>query len=450
MMNNGEIWQAALGELEVSLSRANFTTWFRDTAILEIKDGYVVVAVPNAFTKNWLANKYHKQISAVLRKFVDNLRGVDYIIRDTEKKKATIEVFTRPEVWQPKEKVGNEKDKLNPGYTFENFVVGPSNRLAHAACAAVAQSPGQTYNPLFIYGGVGLGKTHLMQAIGNRVLGTNKKTKVLYTPCEKFTNEFIHSISTNKVNDFKKTYREVDVLLIDDVQFLGGKEQTQEEFFHTFNTLHLANKQIVLTSDRPPKAIAALEARLVSRFEWGMIADISPPDLETRVAILQSRCASKNYEVSDEVINFLARSVQRNIRELEGALNRVVAYCELNNCEPSTELAKELIGEALVGGRRAIFSPKDILEKVAGFYNISLDLMLGPRRNRELVVPRQIGAFLLREELNMSYPQIGGELGGRDHTTIMHACQKIIRETAKNQSLKQEISMIREKLYSLL
>jgi len=446
-MTNEEIWQATLGELEVALSKANFTTWFKDTMILNFEEGIITIGVPNAFTKNWLENKYHKKIVEILRKIAGEIKTVQYKIGGVGKKT----------VGSPQEKLGEDfilpekgsVGELNKRYTFETFVVGPSNRLAHAACLAVAKNPGQTYNPLFIYGGAGLGKTHLLQAVGHEAKKIHKNKKILYTTCEKFTNEFIHSIGTNKINNFKKTYREIDILLIDDIQFLGGKEQTQEEFFHTFNALHQADKQIVVSSDRPPKAISSLEARIVSRFEWGLIADISPPDLETRIAILQSYCKNKVNQFSVEVINFIAKNIQHNIRELEGATNRIAAYCELNNCSPTIEIAKNLIGESLVNSRRQAITAIEILEKVARFYNISTDSLLGPKRNKEFVLPRQIGAYLLREELNLSFPKIGEELGGRDHTTIMHACEKIVRESNQNKSLKNDISLIKEKIYSV-
>ncbi len=439
-MDVKEIWQAALGELEVELSKANFATWFKNTSIVSFKNSIITIGVPNAFTKEWLEKKYHQQIFNTLKKLLgDELKEINYKITETRGKpqfKIQSTHFQRKDL-----------TNLNQKYTFENFVTGPSNRLAYAAALSVAKNPGITYNPLFIYGGVGLGKTHLLHAIGNKILQLFKDKKVLYTTCEKFTNEFIHAVRNGKAKEFKETYRSVDVLLIDDIQFLTGKEGTQEEFFHTFNALYDASKQIVISSDRSPKALPTLENRLISRFESGMIADISPPDYETRVAILQTKCKEKNYNLPEEVIDFIAKNIQNNIRELEGALTRLIAYCELNNLYPNQELAQEILGEALINGRKKFVSPTKLLEAVASFYNITLEDILSPKRNKELVYPRQIAAFLLREELKLSYPKIGEELGGRDHTTIMHACSKIEKEISENNELQQEINLLKEKIY---
>ncbi|MBI5465683.1 MAG: chromosomal replication initiator protein DnaA, partial [Candidatus Kerfeldbacteria bacterium] len=342
-MTNDELWRAALGELELLISKANFTTWFSHTRILSFIDGQVIVAVPNAFTKAWLENKYNTSILKALQNITSN--ATKTISYQVELSPTTSASPAGPAVNKAAETTPSTNSfGLNPRYTFDSFIVGKNNELARAASLAVAQNPGQTYNPLFVYGGVGLGKTHLMQAIGHEIIRHSPGKRVLYVPCEKFTTEFIQAIGSGKMERFKGTYRSVDVLLVDDIQFLSGKEGTQEEFFHTFNTLHQANKQIVISSDRPPKAIQTLENRLISRFEWGMIADIASPDLETRMAILAMKCQEKNYQLDKEIINFLATNIQNNIRELEGALNRLIALHQLNNHPPTIELVKDLLG----------------------------------------------------------------------------------------------------------
>lgn len=335
---------------------------------------------------------------------------------------------------------------LNPKYTFDRFIVGKSTELAHAACKAVAASLGQTYNPLFLYGGVGLGKTHLIQAIGNEVAAKNRSAKILFTSCERFTNEFVQAIRSGQIESFKQSYRELDLLLVDDVQFLANKEQTQEEFFHTFNALHQANKQIVLTSDRPPKAISAIENRLVSRFEWGMIADVGKPDLETRTAILQARAHERGFPIGHEVLAFIAETVPNNVRELEGALIKLFAYYQLNKVLPSIELARSLLTAIAQESNRSNITPKKVVQMVSSYFDISLDELVGNSRRKELVVPRQIAMFLLREECLSSFPSIGHELGGRDHTTAMHACTKIKKGVDKDSRLRSDVEQIRSRL----
>jgi len=336
---------------------------------------------------------------------------------------------------------------LNLNYTFNSFVVGPGNELAQAAAKAAAEKPGEIYNPLFIYGGVGLGKTHLVQAVGNYILEKQAKKKVLYINSEKFTNDFIFAIKSGTTDKFKETYRNVDVLLIDDIQFIAGKEQTQEEFFHTFNALHQNNKQIIISSDRPPKAIAAIENRLVSRFEWGMIADISAPDLETRVAILEIKCQERHYNLDSEIIHFIAETIQDNIRELEGALNRIIAFHQLNNTTPSLESVKSILGGISANPKKAGLTSKKLLKKIAEFYDISIDSLLGSSRKKELVIPRQIAMYLMREELKASYPYIGQDMGGRDHTTAMHACIKISTLINNDERIKNDILALRQRIY---
>ena len=341
-----------------------------------------------------------------------------------------------------------DKDtNLNPKYTFESFVVGPSNELSHAAAWAVGKKPGAVYNPLFIYGGVGLGKTHLLQSIGNTIIKNFPEKKVRYIPAEKFTAGIISSIKNHDVETFKKMYRSIDVLILDDVQFLAGKEKTQEEFFHTFNTLYEDNKQIILSSDRPPKAIPALEERLRSRFEGGMIGDIGYPDYETRMAILKTKSQEKALNFSDEVLGYLATNIQRNVRELEGALNRLVAYQRINNKNPELEDAKSLLKSLLLSPSKVV-NPKKIIDSVANFYDLKEKEIISISRKKEIVRPRQIAMYLLREELKSSYPFIGTELGGRDHTTAIHACNKISELFKENNKTKSDIELIRQQLYA--
>lgn len=445
-MDTSSIWQAVLGELEVGLSRANFTTWFKNTSLLSVDGGEVIISVPNIFTKEWLENKYHKPITEALRKVLPDVRGVSYQVGQKQAKKAEVapELGTAltetPEAARP-EAFG----QLNPAYTFESFVSGESSSLAFAAAQSVAKKPGEIYNPLFIYGGVGLGKTHLMQAIAQAILRKDPKKKIEYVSSEKFTSDFINSL--NKSTNFKDKYRKVDVLLIDDLQFLAGKEQTQVEFFHTFNALHQNQKQIVLASDRPPKSIPTLEERLRSRFEWGLIVDIQPPDLETRIAILQRKSKSKGIDIPLEALDYIARQIPHNIRELEGALNRVCAYCELNNNRPDLPTVTNILGGLLAGVKRRGVNPKVILEKTADFYDVGLEEIMGPKRDKEIVLPRQIAMYLMREELHLSYPKIAQEIGKKDHTTIMHGVEKVEREIDANEQLRQEINMIRERLF---
>jgi chromosomal replication initiator protein len=453
-MEKEQIWKSVLGELEISLSKANFTTWFKNTQIVSIEGDAVVVGVPNVFTKEWLEKKYHPQILEALAHSLSGINTIQYRVgslRTLEKeviqkeaiKKVEEEVHESEELEDVRVSTGD----MNPKYTLETFVVGNSNKLAFAACQSVTENPGTKYNPLFIYGGVGLGKTHLMQAVGTAIHKKSPEKKVVYVTSEKFTNDFVAGITNRKTDAFKDKYRKVDVLLVDDIQFLAGKETTQEEFFHTFNALQQANKQIILASDRPPKAIPTLEERLRSRFEWGLIVDIQPPDLETRIAILQRKSQLRGYAVPLEVLDYIARNIQNNIRELEGALNRILAYCELNGSQPGLEVAKTVLTSLIAGSRRRGFSARQIVEKVANFYDISVNEILGTKRDKEIVLPRQIAMYLMREELQLSYPKIARELGKKDHTTAIHSCDKIEKELDNNEVLRHEISLIRERLY---
>jgi len=448
-MDNQQLWQAILGELELIISKANFTTWFKNTFINGLNANELVIAVPNAFTKTWLENKYHQYILKAAQNISPDIKKIIYRIEtniisladNNEKSK----IITSNQSLEP-QKVN--KFGLNEKYGFQNFIVGKGNELAFAAAKSVAESPGKNYNPLFIYGGVGLGKTHLMQAIGNFILKNNTHKKIAYLNSEKFTNDFVQAIKNRDVDNFKKLYRQLDVLLVDDIQFMAGKEQTQEEFFHTFNELYQNEKQIVLSSDRPPKAIPALEERLTSRFEWGMIADIGSPDLETRIAILQAKSQEKNFNLDHKIINFIASNIQSNVRELEGALNKIIAYYQLNNIVPNLEIVKNLINSLVQTPLRSNLTPKQIINIVAQFYDVAIVDLTGDCRRRELVVPRQIVMFLIREELKASYPSIGQELGGRDHTTAIHAITKISAEIKNEGKIKNDIILIKQRLYN--
>jgi len=468
-MNNQQLWLAVLGELEVTISKANFTTWFKGTFIIEISNDEITIGVPNNFTKSWLEKKYTQDILAAIRKITQNsafktikvkVESIknQTVILDVEKLTAKIAVepekkqsatltFDRPAMAPTTQTHPSMQFGLNPRYFFDNFIVGKGNELAKAAAHAVAGNPGQSYNPLFIYGPAGLGKTHLMHAIGNEIIKKFGSKKILYITCEKFTNDFIGAVQSGKAASFKDLYRSVDVLLVDDIQFLAGKEQTQEEFFHTFNALHQNNKQVVISSDRPPKSIPALEARLLSRFEWGMIADISQPDLETRKAILKLKSGEKNYNLSEEILDYIANNVASNVRELEGALNRLIAYHQLNNVVLSVDTARTVLSAYTTNTQKKPVTVKEIVNTVASYYDIAIADIMGKCRNKNLVVPRQIVMYLLRQDVECSYPTIGHELGGRDHTTAMHACNKISRDYKENEKTRREIEQIREKLY---
>lgn len=451
-MDKSELWQAALGELELTLSKANFMTWFKNTFIISCENNRVIIGVPNTFTKAWFEKKYHSNILKCLQKISDNrVREAIYqveMIKNLPKHNIIEEKLIPEKEYAPSVRHDVHEIGLNPRYTFDNFIIGKANELAHAACVAVSSTPGHAYNPLFIYGGVGLGKTHLLQAIGNKIINSNPDKSVLYISSEKFTNDFIKSISSRLVDKFRSIYRSVDILLIDDVQFLAGKEGTQEEFFHTFNALHQNNKQMVITSDKPPKAIPSLENRLVSRFEWGMIADISTPDLETRAAILSSKCKEKNINLSQELLTYIANNIQNNVRELEGALNRIIAHLQLNANTPLMEIAKKIIASSPTTINKKSITPKMIIQIVSDFFDVKIDDLLGACRKKSLALPRQIIMFLMREEIKSSYPSIGQEIGNRDHTTAMHAYLKIKDSMNNDDRLKQNVDQIRQRIYS--
>lgn len=459
-MTSEQLWQAALAELELTLSKAHFTTWLKNTFILNYQDNKIMIGVPNAFTKTWLENKYHAKIIKALQNIAEQpTLEISYKVVPNKKRLPAQEIIQPKNAAEEKKPaktsaLSKKKDchlanhGLNARYVFSTFVVGKKNELAHAACMAVAEKPGKTYNPLFIYGGVGLGKTHLMQAIGHQILATDTTKKILYVPCETFTNEYIKSVSQGQADKFKDKYRSVDVLLIDDVQFLAGKEQTQEAFFHTFNALHQYDKQIVITSDRPPKAIPTLEKRLTSRFEGGMIVDVGIPDLETRIAILKNKCKDKNFVVEEDVFTVIATTIQSNIRELEGALNKVIATAQLTNKTPTATEVKNLLSTMAQAPKRGALTAKKVIQAVADYFEIKPEDLMGNCRKKELVGPRQIAMFIIREEMNASYPSIGQELGNRDHTTAIHAYNKIRGEIENNEKLSQDINLIKQKLFN--
>jgi chromosomal replication initiator protein len=453
-MTNEQLWQATLGELELCISKANFITWFKNTNIASKQDGQIIISVPNGFTKEWLKNKYHKEILKAIQNICPEVSSIEYKVGQTSEKpqpvveKPHMEADADEQEEQTPLPVRNKENFLNPNYTFDSFVVGPNNELAYAACISVSKKPGQSYNPLFIYGGVGLGKTHLLQSIGNEVLKNDPNKKIKYASSEKFTNELIEAISGRNTKSFKNIYRDIDVLIIDDIQFLAGKEKTQEEFFHTFNTLYENGKQIVLSSDRPPKAISALEERLRSRFEGGMIADVGFPDYEIRFAILKTKAREKKFNIPEESLNYIALHIQKNIRELQGALNRVIAVCELDGSFPDVKKTAAILSNIVSQPIKKATTPKDIIKNVAEFYEVNYDDLTAKSRKKEYVKPRQIAMYLMRKEIKSSFPSIGHWLGGRDHTTAMHAFDKVMRDIEGDKLIEQEINLIIERIYS--
>ncbi|MDE2312112.1 MAG: chromosomal replication initiator protein DnaA [Patescibacteria group bacterium] len=443
-MTNQQLWQAILGSLEVSLSKANFNTWFKNTGILERGEDFIIVSVPSAFNRDWIASKYHTEMLKSLKGIAPEIREIKYQVGSGVPTNNTNKPTVKTQSGNTA-KTNIPASGLNLKYTFETFIIGKNNELAHAASQAVAKNPGSQYNPLFIYGGVGLGKTHLMHAVGHR-LSQNHHSRVLYVTSEKFTNDYINSISQKTTEEFKKTYRDVDALLIDDIQFLAGKEGTQEEFFHTFNELRDKGRQIIITSDRPPKDIPAVEQRLISRFEWGMIADIQAPDLETRMAILRTKMEKRSVQISEDILFYIAENIQNNVRELEGALNRLAVYQQMNNRGLVLDQAKSILG-SIIGSKRKVTSAKKIAEQVAEFYNITIEDLIRQSRKKEYVKPRQIAMYLIRKELDGSFPSIGDFFGGRDHTTVMHAVEKVERLLTEKQQFKQEVDLILDKLF---
>lgn len=480
-MDTNELWLAVLGELELTLSKANFTTWFKNTFIAGMRDGDIMIGVPNLFTKAWLEKKYHREILQSLQNLTNQkVRAVTYHVetRIPGSSGASIVAQARVEtsdlphsapepvptlhsaistpvselppsnsLAMPAQRLG--EFTLNSKYSFGNYIVGKQNELAQAAAQAVAAQPGGVYNPLFLYGGVGLGKTHLMQAVGNEILRRSPTIRVLYVTSERFTTDFVNSIRNRQGQDFKAYYRGVDLLLVDDIQFLTGKEGTQEEFFHTFNQLHQNNKQLVISSDRPPKAIAGLEPRLVSRLECGMMADIGSPDFETRVAILELKSREKSFQMAREILHHIATVVQSNVRELEGALNKVVAFHHFKNITPTLETVRPILSSFQPSMSKKTVTARILIQTVAEHYDIQIDDLTGKSREKRFAFPRQIIMYLMREEMKSSYPTIGAELGGRDHTTAMHAYGKITNCVTSDEKLQHDLELIRQRLYTV-
>lgn len=441
-LNAEELWKAALGELEINFPSHYFKTWFRDTFIAESDGQTVAIAVPSNFARDWLEKKCHRQISQVLRKLNPQIRDIHYTISTTRQAQPT-----PPDQTQAKTPIERapSRNTISSRYTFDSFIVGKTSQLAYASSLAVAKKPGVLYNPFFIYGGVGLGKTHLLHAIANHLLAQNPGAKIVYVSCETFTNEFVAAIQSGKMSAFKRRYREVDALLVDDIQFIANKEGTQEEFFHTFNSLQQTNRQIVITADRPPTAIPGLEARLSSRFGGGMIADVQPPDVETREAILKSKCLERKLEVPQGVISRIVAIVQSNVRELEGALTRVIAFSQMHESELTPELVASAL-EGVVQNQKETVTVDKVLRSISDYFRISRADLVGARRTKELVYPRQLAMYLLRHQLQLSFPRIGSALGGKDHTTVMHGCTKIEKDLARNTTLQEDLSLIKELL----
>ncbi len=458
-MQPGVLWQTVLGEIELSVSHGNYVTWFKNTNLIKHEGDNLVVGVPNIFIKQQLERKYGDLITKTLDKNGVAVNNIEYTVsaqtsksrseyREVVEPAAEIKAAPKPDT---PASAGNGlghsyRQGLNERYTFDNFVVGDGNELAFAACQSVAQKPGAKYNPLFLYGGVGIGKTHLIQAVGNTLAARNPDSRVLYISTEQFVQEFVDALRFRKTAAFARHYRTADVLIVDDVQFIAGKEKVQEEFFHTFNALHEANKQIILSADKPPKNIPTLEDRLKSRFTGGMGIDMQVPDFETRCAIVQTKAGYHDSELDNEVVEYLATSMQTNIRELEGALNQLLAYCEMRGLEPTLAIASSLL--SVNKTRPKHLSAKQIIERTARHFQVSMEDIVGPKRDKDIVVPRQVAMYILRSELKLSFPKIARELGRKDHTTAIHSVDKIDREARADASLRMAISEIKEHLYA--
>jgi len=450
---NQQVWQSVLGQLKLQMTRATFDTWLKDTRIVSRNGETLVIGTKNPFAKDWLENRLFTTINRTVTNILGHTVHIQFVIDDHSPEQAELELSQNIEPVNPppvnNKRNGYTKENrdrllLNTRYTFDQFIVGASNRLAHAASLAVAEKPAEAYNPLFLYGGVGLGKTHLLQAIAHYAITQNKH--VIYTTSETFTNDLINAIRTQSTDMFREKYRNADFLLIDDIQFIAGKESTQEEFFHTFNTLHSTGGQIVLTSDRPPKAITTLEDRLRSRFEWGLLADVQPPDLETRMAILRFKADSQGTMVPGDVMEFVARRAQNNIRELEGALNKVIAHAAMLRQPITIELANEALHDIV--SRQAELTVVQIVHAVAKFYRLQPEIIIGRGRSKDVAHARHMAMYLAREETGASLPQIGEALDGRDHTTIMHGWEKIASHIEQDDQLRREMLAIREIIYS--
>lgn len=440
-MKADHAWKAAQGQLQMEMSRAAYDTWVRDATYISYEDGSFVIGIANTYARDWLESRLTSTVVRMLTGMMGRTVEVRFIVWQNE----TLDEPTpsvKPESDEPDFFQTNQR-RIIPRYTFENFIVGASNRLAHAACVAIAENPAHSYNPFFLYGGVGLGKTHLLHAIGNKCI--QREFQVMYVSSEDFTNDLISSIRSHTTQSFRDRYRQIDVLLIDDIQFIAGKESTQEEFFHTFNALHGLDKQIVISSDRPPRALNTLEERLRSRFEWGLTADIQPPDFETRMAILRAKAEKSGKQIPDEITAVLARRVQSNIRELEGALTRVVAFADLSGLPLTTQLVETALVDLLP--HRSTVPRDQVIRTIAETFGVPIERMLGRDRSKEVVLPRQIAMFLLREETSASLPQIGEALGGRDHTTVMHGCEKIADLIETDDRLRKQVFQLRDKIF---
>lgn len=447
MENIHDLWERVLAEMEKKVSKPSFETWLKSTKATVIQNDVITVTAPNEFARDWLEDHYASLTSDTIEQLTGSRLEPKFVIPQNESEDDLL--LEQPPKKTPKPELADEissRTMLNGKYTFNTFVIGSGNRFAHAASLAVAEAPAKAYNPLFIYGGVGLGKTHLMHAIGHYVMEHNPSANVVYLSSEKFTNEFINSIRDNKAVHFRNKYRNVDVLLIDDIQFLAGKEQTQEEFFHTFNALHEESKQIVISSDRPPKEIPTLEDRLRSRFEWGLITDITPPDLETRIAILRKKAKAENLDIPNEVMLYIANQIDTNIRELEGALIRVVAYSSLINKDMNADLAAEALKDIIPNSKPKMLTITDIQKLVGDYYQVKLDDFKAKKRTKSVAFPRQIAMYLSRELTDSSLPKIGSEFGGRDHTTVIHAHEKISKLLSTDHELQEKIQAITEQL----
>lgn len=443
--HTSEIWQHILSIINTKLSKPSFDTWFKATKIVSLTDQSIIISAPTTFAVEWLESRYTKLVATTVLEYLNKQVNVTFVIEESAPPELTQVVKEPPAPVPIEESVSH---MLNPKYTFDTFVIGSGNRFAHAASLAVAEAPARAYNPLFLYGGVGLGKTHLMHAIGHYILEHSPSSKVVYISSEKFTNEFINSIRDNRAESFRNKYRNIDILLIDDIQFLAGKESTQEEFFHTFNALHEERKQIIISSDRPPKEIPTLEERLRSRFEWGLITDIQPPDLETRIAILRKKAKAENLDIPNEAMMYIANQIDTNIRELEGALIRVVAYSSLINQDVTSHLAAEALKDIIPSSRPKMITIQDIQQRVGDYYNLKLDDFKARKRTKAIAFPRQIAMYLARELTDFSLPKIGDAFGGRDHTTVIHAHEKITQQLKIDQELFKIVNNITEKIKS--
>lgn len=446
-MDNKQLWDSVLAEIELTASKANFTTWFKNTHVVKQESGIVFVGVQNEFVREWLLSKHSKFILKALRDRSDSIRGVEYIIATKNAKESGGEQSTQTHKPPYAQELPlhdlyiNRDDNLNPRYTFDNLVVGPFNELAYAAAQAVIKHPGFAYNPLFIHGSTGLGKTHMTQAIGNHLKAEKGGKKIYYITSEKFAMDYVSSLQNNRINEFKERYRKYDVFIMDDIQFMSGKDKTQEELFHLFNTLYENNKQIIFSSDKHPKHITGLEDRLKSRFGAGMIVDITIPEYESRIAIIRHKIRSSNFIMSDEQVSFIAESLDCSVREMEGILNSIICQSRLKNKELGIPEIKTLIKNNILPKKTA--SVKDVIRVVSEFYNIDESVLFEKTRRKEVVKPRQIAMYILREDFNVSYPTIGEKFGGRDHTTVIHSCDKIKNDIKQSTVLVEELAQIR-------